>query len=218
MRELRWAVFDVDGTILPRASMERILIRELIREGLIPVRSFFLFFFYALRSVCRKGGRSEFLENKRYFQDLPERQLALFSKGLVDEKVMARIPAAAVDEMRALRESGYKILLMSGAPEFLLCPLAERLGADAAAGTVLETASGRLTGIPLGGHLFGQAKTRLLERQRRELGLDFSRSVVYANDSSDADHMRMFGTAVAVTPRRGLLRTARLNGWKVVEW
>ena len=48
--------------------------------------------------------------------------------------------------------------------------------------------------------------------------MDFTRSAVYANDSSDAEHMRMFGTAVAVNPRKGLMRTAEEEGWKVVWW
>jgi HAD superfamily phosphoserine phosphatase-like hydrolase len=215
---VRWAVFDVDGTILPGTSMERLMIAKLVKDGLIPIRSFFIFFFFALRSFCRRRGIPEFLENKQYFRDLPERPMVRFSKGLVEEKVIPRIPKAVYDEMERLRKGRYKILLMSGAPEFLLCPLAERLGADAAMGTVLETECGRLTGSPHGDHLYGPAKARILKKHQRELNLDFSHSVVYSNDSSDAEHMRLFGTAVAVNPRKGLKRTAEKFGWRIERW
>jgi HAD superfamily hydrolase (TIGR01490 family) len=215
---LRWAVFDVDGTILPGTSMERILIRDMIGKGLIPVRSFFVFSCIALKSVCRRGGIREFLRNKQYFRGLPERPMARFSRRLIDEKIVPRIPAAVHREMERLRKSGYRILLMSGAPEFMLGPLAERLGADMALGTVYEIVDGRFAGGPCGEHLYGEAKTRILTRRRKELDMDFSRSTVYANDPSDAGHMRMFGTPVAVNPRKGLRSTAEEEGWKVVWW
>jgi len=215
---LRWAVFDVDGTILPGTSMERILIRELIGKGLIPIRSFFVFSCIVLRSVCRRGGIREFLRNKAYFQGLPEKPMVILSKKLVYEKVVPRIPDAVHREMDRLRKNGYRILLMSGAPEFMLGPLAERLGADASMGTVYEVEAGRFAGGPCGEHLFGSAKTRILNRCRKELEMDFIRSAVYANDPSDAEHMRMFGTVVAVNPRKGLMRTAQEEGWKVVWW
>jgi HAD superfamily phosphoserine phosphatase-like hydrolase len=215
---MRWAVFDVDGTILPGTSMERLLFAALIWEGLIPVRSFFIFIFFSLQSFFQGGGIPEFLENKRYFRDLPDEPMARFSRRLVEKKVLPRIPDAVYGEMERLRKNGYKILLMSGAPEFLLSPLAEFLGADAAAGTVLETASGRLTGNSRGGHVYGPVKADVLRNHRKELDLDFPGSVVYANASSDTDHMRLFGTAVAVNPRRGLRRTAGECGWRIVKW
>lgn len=215
---MRWAVFDVDGTILPDTSMEKLLIREMIRNGLIPVRSFFVFTCAALKSVCRRRGVREFLRNKQYFKGLPEKPMARFSRRLVEKKVLPRIPEAVHREMDRLRKKGYRILLMSGAPEFLLGPLAERLGADAAMGTVYEVVEGRFAGGPCGDHLYGTAKTSILDRCREELEMDFSRSAVYANDSSDAEHMRMFGTAVAVNPRKELKRTAEREGWKVVRW
>ena len=132
--------------------------------------------------------------------------------------MVPRIPEAVYREMDGLRKKGYRILLMSGAPEFLLGPLAERIGADAAMGTVYEVVEGRFAGGPCGDHLYGSAKTRILGRCKTELELDFRRSVVYANDSSDAEHMRMFGTAVAVNPRKGLRRAAEEEGWRVVWW
>jgi HAD superfamily hydrolase (TIGR01490 family) len=218
MTGMRWAVFDVDGTILPGTSMERMLIRELLKRGLIPLRSFIVFLCFVSKSVCRREGLSKILENKQYFKGLPEKPMVRFSRRLVDEKVIPRIPNAVHEEMDRLRKNGYKILLMSGSPEFLLCPLAERLHADAAMGTVYVTESGRFAGGTCGEHLFGRAKTRFLKKNRKELDLDFSRSVVYANDASDVDHMRLFGSAVAVNPRSGLEQAAQASGWRVARW
>jgi phosphoserine phosphatase len=132
---------------------------------------------------------------------------------LVAEKVPRILGATAKWKGR----KGYRIPLMSGALNF--DGPCERMGADAAMGTVYEVAGGRFAGGPCGDHLYGSAKTRILAgRCKTDLNLDFVRSIVYANDSSDAEHMRMFGTAVAVNPRKGLRRAAEEAGWKVVRW
>ena len=65
---------------------------------------------------------------------------------------------------------------------------------------------------------YGPEKTAILKEKAGELELDFEKSVVYANDSTDADHMRLFGTAVAVNPRAGLKREAGRRGWRVARW
>jgi HAD superfamily phosphoserine phosphatase-like hydrolase len=218
MNRLRWAVFDVDGTVLPGTSMEKILITALFKYGMIQIRSVSVFFFMAVRSFFQGTGISAFLKNKQYFRGLPESMMVRLSSKLVRTEVIPRIPGAVQVEMDRLRRSGYRIALMSGAPEFLLRPLAEHLRVDAAIGTVLETNSGSLTGIVLGEHLYGTSKTRILRRHQKSLKIDFSKSIVYANDTSDADHMRLFGTAVAVNPRKGLRRAAEEYGWKVVWW
>jgi phosphoserine phosphatase len=85
-------------------------------------------------------------------------------------------------------------------------------------GTVLEAREGRFTGRVVGDHLYGPAKTAVLKSMADELSLDFGGSVVYANDATDAEHMRLFGTAVAVNPRRGLLKEAGRREWKIVRW
>lgn len=210
-------MFDVDGTLLPGTSMERMALRRLVRSGVITGAMLSRFVLTGLSDLCR-GGIPGFLRNKRYFQGLREDDLSVFSDEMIRGCVVPAVPSAARGEMEGLRREGFRILLFSGAPEFMLHPLALAMGADAAIGTVLEIEDGRFTGKVAGEHLYGPAKTVILKEKAAELELDFERSVVYANDSTDADHMRLFGTAVAVNPRPGLRREAGRRGWKVVRW
>jgi phosphoserine phosphatase len=69
-----------------------------------------------------------------------------------------------------------------------------------------------------GDHLYGPVKTSELKKAAASLGMDFKRSVVYANDSSDEAHMRLFGTAVAVNPRPKLRLLAERHRWRIVHW
>jgi HAD superfamily hydrolase (TIGR01490 family) len=214
---MRWAVFDVDGTLLPGTSMERMAVKRLVKAGIVTVPMLFRFVLTGTADLAR-GGIPGFLRNKRYFQGLREDDLAAFSGEMIRRSAVPRIPAAARKEMEALRRKGFRILLVSGAPDFMLHPLALAIGADAAVGTVLEVRDERFTGGVVGDHLYGPAKTVILKQKAGELQLDFGRSVVYANDATDAEHMRLFGTAVAVNPRPGLQREAVSRGWRIARW
>jgi HAD superfamily hydrolase (TIGR01490 family) len=213
----RWAVFDVDGTLLPGTSMERLLIRALVRERLVRFDGLLRFACSAAVDWIR-GGVPRLLTNKRYLRGLAGDPVILVAERLVLDEVIPAIPRQARREIGRLRRGGHRLLLLSGSPDFMLPPLAIRLGADAAFGTVLETKNGAFTGRVSGAQLYGPAKTTALLRKKSSLDLDFSRSSVYANDASDADHMRRFGTAVAVNPRRRLRRIAEKAGWRVVQW
>ncbi len=210
-------MFDVDGTLLPGTSMERMAVRKLYGAGIITGSMLIRFLLSGLRDLA-VGGVPGLLRNKRYFRGIREEDLAGFCETMVRRSVVPRIPSEARGEMEGLRREGFRILLLSGAPEFMLHPLALAVGADAAMGTVLETEDGRFTGKVAGEHLYGSEKTAILKQKADELKLDFEKSVVYANDSTDAEHMRLFGTAVAVNPRAGLRREAGRRGWRVVRW
>ncbi len=214
---MRWAVFDVDGTLLPGTSMERMAVRRLVESGVVTASMLTRFLLSGLRDLAR-AGIPGLLRNKDYFRGLRERDLSAFSEEMVRRVVVPRIPSAAREEMEGLRRKGFRILLFSGAPDFMLHPLALAIGADAAIGTVLETENGRFSGKVVGEHLYGPAKTAILKEKAAELELDFMKSVVFANDATDADHMRLFGTAVAVNPRAGLKREAGRKRWRVVRW
>ncbi|MDM7927011.1 MAG: HAD-IB family hydrolase [bacterium] len=214
---MRWAVFDVDGTLLPGTSMERLAVRRLVQSGVVTGSMLIRFLLSGLRDLAL-GGIPGLLRNKGYFRGIREEELSVFSERMVRRSVVPRIPSAAREEMEGLRREGFRVLLVSGAPDFMLHPLALAIGADAAIGTVLETEDGRFTGKVSGEHLYGPEKTAILKEKAAELELDFEKSVVYANDSTDAEHMRLFGTAVAVNPRPGLRREAGRKGWRVVRW
>jgi HAD superfamily hydrolase (TIGR01490 family) len=214
---LRWAVFDVDGTLLPGTSMERLAVRRLFDAGIITGSMLIRFLLSGLADLAA-GGIPRLLRNKKYFEGIREEDLSAFCEEIIRRTVVPRIPAAAKREMNSLCRNGYRILLVSGAPDVMLHPLALAMGADAAIGTVLETEDGRFTGKVMAEHLYGPAKTAILKEKAGELKLDFERSVVYANDATDAEHMRLFGTAVAVNPRFGLRQEAGRRGWKVVRW
>jgi len=214
----RWAVFDVDGTLLPGTSMEKMFIFHMLKSGVLPVRNIFLFSLYGSLKLLNSDLAESFKNNKYYLSGLPAAAISSAGIKFVNRVVWRQISPIGIDRLNRCREEGYKILILSGSPDFLTDTLARRLHADGVITTRLEMRQVYFTGRLIGYHPYGENKTHLLQMRQNDWNIPFSESVVFANHHSDADHMRLFGTAVAVNPTPRLQEIAREMNWPVEWW
>lgn len=214
----RWAVFDVDGTLLPGTSMEKMFLLHLWQKRALPLRNLFYFLLSAaVRSILY--GRDEgFKNNKQYLRDLPEQAVIREGKALFRDRIWPAVSAEGLRRMETCRRQGYRILLMSGSPDFLTLQLARKTGPDKTLATRMEARNGHFTGKVVGLHPYGIRKKMILQRASKALALNFRESVVFANHHSDIAHMALFGRPVAVNPDRGLQEAATRRGWEVEWW
>ena len=123
----------------------------------------------------------------------------------------------AANTMKMLKYDGYKGVLVTESPEFLVKPLAKALGASRVIGGVLEKETradgavvftGKLTGPPV----VGEEKARAALRFAEEVGVNMKKSIAYGDGLGDAALMRACGKAYAVSPSVELRREAEANG------
>jgi len=214
----RWAVFDVDGTLLPGTSMEKMFMLHLIKQRALPLQGFVFYFLRLVLKLLYENSTEAFKNNKYYLKNLSISNLKTTAEQFVNRQILPRISQTGVDKINQLHEEGYRVLLMSGSPDFLVDPLAEHLKPDYTIANVLETKDDFFTGRVVGLHPYGERKKQLLEGLTAKLQIDFSRSVVFANHHADADHMQLFAKAVAVNPTRKLRKLALVNNWEIEIW
>jgi HAD superfamily hydrolase (TIGR01490 family) len=214
----RWAVFDVDGTLVPRASMEREFIRYLMAIRLLPFQNVVLYLRTWVLDIVRCGWEEATRVNKSYLHGLRASDVDAYAEACFRERIVPGIVHAGSERVDALRHDGFKIMIVSGAPSFLVHRLDRIFHPDFTVATTLETRDGRFTGNITGLHPFGTRKRAILKNLQVDLDIDFAASVVFANHHSDVHHMRLFGRAVAVNPDARLLRTASKLGWEVTTW
>lgn len=215
---IRWAVFDVDGTLLPHTSMERLFTRELFRRGAIPPLNFARYLITAvLRTMMGKFSEG-FKGNKTYLRGIPVRKIELYSEWLFENTIIKGLSRTGLNTLEEQRQAGYKIMLMSGSPDFLTNRLAMRISADFVISAVLEKAGEVYSGRLIGLHPYGKRKKRLLLDKQEKTQMDFEASIVFANHHSDIYHMEMFGKAVAVNPTPALQKIASERGWEIEVW
>ncbi|MBD3161590.1 MAG: HAD-IB family hydrolase [Candidatus Eisenbacteria bacterium] len=214
-RSAGFAFFDVDGTLLPRTSAEKILARALLRRE-TPGRFRILPFLLEAVRLLPRGATVARKANKAYLKGATADEVRAWGERLFSERIALLLDdwgAALVSEER---ERGRRIVLLTGMPDLLLEPFARRFEADAAIGTALETdRAGRLTGRRAGPHPYGPAKREIARSFAAEHGAELGDCSAYGDHASDAVLLGEVGEPHAVDPDRGLERIARRHGWSI---
>jgi phosphatidylglycerophosphatase C len=194
------AVFDFDGTLVPR-------------DSLLPF----------LRRVCGAAavGRALALEGPRLAQvavgrgDRELLKAALFGRLLAGRRVTDLEPVVREyaeyvvaqqvrPDVRARvewhRAEGHALVIVSASPELYLVPIGQLLGFDAVLGTRLEVdADGRLTGRLLGRNVRGAEKVARLKAHLTEDPLQLW---AYGDSEGDRELLARADVATRVTRRR----------------
>jgi HAD superfamily hydrolase (TIGR01490 family) len=122
--------------------------------------------------------------------------------------------------MRRIREhkrAGHHVLLLTGALDVVVEPLAELLEVEVDCAHLLEK-DGRMTGDLQSPPPAGEARATLLEEYASSHGLVLSESFAYADSLSDLGMLELVSTPVVVNPDARLSQVAGQRGWRVERW
>lgn len=209
------AIFDVDNTLLPGTSSEQLFIRFLIARRHLGPRAAFGTLLALARHARTGTPRAILREHRPYILGWEVARLAALAEEAVATTIVPRLSGAAVARVRHHQAAGHLVALLSGAPPFLLAPLARHLGVEHTIGTPLAIADGAYTGELSGVHLYGPEKAVLAARFARDHEVDLAASYAYADHHTDAAFLTLFGHAVCVNPTPRLRRIAARFGWPV---
>ncbi|MFP4476705.1 MAG: HAD family hydrolase [Desulfatibacillaceae bacterium] len=116
------------------------------------------------------------------------------------------------------REAGHALVLISGAPRYVLEPVAEDLGFDhLVCSDLAEGDDGLLTGKPLGALCVDFNKKRLAMKLARDENISMTRSFAYGNHHADIPLLSAVGHPHAVEPTQPLARVARARNWPILS-
>ena len=214
----RWAVFDIDGTLLPGASIESRFLTNFRKLHHIPYRNLIIYFLKAMIDTVQGKREDAFKSNKMYLKGIPSKNVTEFAGDFFKQNIIPLLSKEGMTAIEAYRALGYKIMLMSGSLDILVDHLYDVCQPDHIVCSKLAIENERFTGNIEGLHPYAIRKKQILEELADPLEIDFLQSIVFANDSTDIHHMELFGEIVAVNPTPELARTARLKGWKTMKW
>ncbi|HET6200751.1 MAG: HAD family hydrolase [Candidatus Acidiferrales bacterium] len=210
------AFFDLDGTLLPRPSVERRFILFLLMRGLIGLAQFARCGARFIANITRNR-HAAIGANKAYFSGVSTRCVDEWSRQLASHPV--KFFSDGVDRLKFHFAQGHRIFLITGAPT----PLAELVGSYSLVpltivGTQLEARDGSWMGEITGEHISGEAKRRAIVRLAAAYRLDLARSFAYGDSVSDLPMLETVGHPAAVNPSASLERAARARNWPVIYW
>ncbi|HLM77412.1 MAG TPA: HAD-IB family hydrolase [Rubrobacteraceae bacterium] len=213
------AVFDVDGTLLDSnvVSYYAWMRMQELPTALRPLwAAAFVVrvpYYWLLDKISRAHFNRVFYKNYKGWKPARARVLA---KKSFSGYALKRLYPEAIETLKAHKSAGHRIVLLSGALDFVLEPF-EDLADDVLAARLKEE-NGVYTGELSGGPVAGQPRARMFASFARRRNLDLSRSYAYADSISDLPMLEAVGTPVVVNPDARLRAAAKERGWQIKHW
>jgi HAD superfamily hydrolase (TIGR01490 family) len=211
------AVFDLDRTLLPSTTAERLFVRYLIERRVLGLRALVETARFSLTTGLRDPIRLV-KENRPYFRGLHVARMWLLGRRCFEDVIRGRLSKRGLDQLELHRRAGHRIVLLSGSIPFVVQPMARTFAVDHVICSQLDVRDQRLTGRIVDLHPYGKAKAELMRRYAGAVSLDLARSYCYADHHTDVGILRLFGNPVCVNPTEQLRITATRAGWSIVEF
>lgn len=164
-----------------------------------------------------QADRTEFLRHfYRRYRGARVDTLTADAQELMSDHLLSVAFPAAVRRVRAHREAGHHTLLITGALEHVIAPLAPLF--DDVIAARMTSKGGRYTGRLAEVPPTGETRSDVLISYAAEHDYDLSESVAYADSASDLGMLESVGFPVAVNPEVKLAAIARSRGWLVEQF
>jgi HAD superfamily hydrolase (TIGR01490 family) len=218
---LKAAFYDVDGTLvrtnivhtyayyaMNRGSLLGIAGRTLGTVASLPL-------FAGLDTV---GGRKVFNEFfYRYYKGLTQDRLVTLAEDMFEDVLKPALYPGAQDLIDEARRAECRIVLVTGALDFTIMPLARYLGADDVIANKMQFVGGVATGKVIPPIIEGANKANSIRDYcvREKIALD--KSHAYSDSASDYAMLAVVGRPTAVNPDFKLRSLARAYNWPVLD-
>jgi HAD superfamily hydrolase (TIGR01490 family) len=151
------------------------------------------------------------------YAGMSEDRLVLLADEVFQRRMKPALYPDGVELVRKARESGHRIVLVSGMPDFTLKPLADYLGGCELICNRLEMRNKIATGKLLHPVVAGPEKARLIRQHARENQFDLDHCYAYSDSYSDVPMLSVVGHPAAVNPDPRLALLARAYSWPTIR-
>jgi len=214
------AFYDVDGTLIKinivhafafyasrHASLADSLRRTIKTAVSIPV-------FWAADKLSRKYFNEIFY---RSYKGASEDRLVVLAEELFEDVIKPNIYPRAQDLIDDSRRAGVRQVLVSGALDFTMRPLARYLGVDDVIANQLEFVDNYATGKLRKPFVAGATKADIMRAYAKDHGVDLAESWAYSDSFSDYAMLAAVGHPTACNPDFRLRSMARSYDWPVLD-
>jgi HAD superfamily hydrolase (TIGR01490 family) len=215
------AFFDLDKTLLPGAALFP-LAREMYRQGAFNNRDILrIASDQILYRLSGKEDKERMIRARETtlaaVKGRPTTEVERMGRLVVERELLPRFYPQAVELMNRHKRAGREVYISSSSPEDFLSILAAAFEIDGVIGTRAEVADGVYTGHLEGELCNREEKARRVRELADERRIDLMRSYAYSDSINDLPLLELVGNPVAMNPDLALLRTARQNGWQIID-
>lgn len=218
MTQRKFAVFDIDGTLIRWQLYHAVVDRLAKQEKLGPAASQALY--QARMKWKRREHPDSFKEYEAELIKIYEAALAQLSPKEFDAAVKDiaseyrdQVYTYTRDLATQLKAAGYMLLAISGSQQEVVEQIANLYGFDDHIGSIYQRQDGRFTGQS---QIASKDKRRVLKQLIAKHSLTTKDSWAVGDTISDAAMLAMVDHPVAFNPDRQLFEQAQAAGWPIV--
>jgi fatty acyl-CoA reductase len=152
----------------------------------------------------------------RLYKDLPARELRAQAAEALPDFIQPRIQHEAIRRIREHKRRGDRVILITGALDFLVEPL-RHLGDELIAARLVERV-GRFTGELAEPPLTADGRASLAARLAADHDVDLAHCYAYGDSLADLPLLELVGHPHAINPDFRLSREARRRRWPIENW
>jgi len=214
------AFYDVDGTLIRINIVHAFAFYASRHPSVIDSAkrtvktAFSVPVFWAADKLSRKWFNEIFY---RSYQGASEDRLVVLAEELFEDVIKPNIYPRAADLIAESRRAGCRQVIVSGALDFTMRPLARYLGVDDFIANRLEFKDGYATGKLKKPFVAGATKAQIMRDYARAHEVDLAESWAYTDSYSDYPMLAVVGHPTAVNPDIRLRSVARSYDWPVLD-
>jgi putative phosphoserine phosphatase / 1-acylglycerol-3-phosphate O-acyltransferase len=209
------AFFDVDRTLLAGFSAAA-FVREQLFSGRVGPNELAEMTLGALGFALGRRGFSGFVTSATAsYRGLPESALEEIGEKIFVRRLASMVYPEARALVRAHRERGHTVAIVSSALRYQVEPLARDLDIEHVLCTRLEVDDGVFTGRVAKPTCFGEGKAQSVRDLAERLDLDLDESWFYTDSHDDLPALEVVGKPRPLNADEKLERIARERGWPV---
>ena len=214
------AFYDVDGTLIKinivhafayyaarHASLARSARNTISTALSIPV-------FWAADKLSRKWFNELFYQR---YEGWGEDRLVVLAEELFEDVIKPNIYPRAKELVEESKRAGVRQVLISGALDFTMKPLAKYLGVDDLISNKLEFVDNYATGKLEKPFIGGATKSVIMRDYAKKHDIDLAESWAYTDSFSDYPMLAVVGHPTACNPDFRLRSLARSYDWPILE-
>lgn len=211
------AIFDLDGTLTVKRSLESAFINFLFRRLQIPCDNLLYCAFFFLQHIWHDPVCAT-KRNKLYLKGIKQVIVEKWVQEFLCHEGDKILHPEGIRLVNRHRELGHVTVLLTGSLGILVRPLCDFLSLpfNRICATELEINGDSFSGYIKGAHYFGEEKKNMVKSLTKDLVPTLAGSFCYADSASDLSMMHSFGHPIAVNPDKVLESAARENGWEII--
>ncbi|MAE93874.1 MAG: HAD-IB family hydrolase [Deltaproteobacteria bacterium] len=209
------AFFDVDRTLLAGFSASAFYRERLLSGRMTPAEAISTIRGTTGFLMGRTGFSGLMAASTAAWRGLSESTLIEIGQEVFDKHLATKIYPESRALLRAHRERGHTVAIISSATPYQVDPLARELEIENVMCTRLEVENGVFTGDVLKPTCFGEGKRLAGEELANRFDLDLSECFFYTDSSDDLPLLEAVGKPCPLNPDSMLAQISKERGWPV---